>query len=253
MPAACSIAASAGATQRARRARRGSTRAGRRRTSRSAPSAGPAPREAPSTRSSANSFVRCATVTVNVLKIRKPPTSSATPAKTSSAVRMKPSASERSCGLLLGRLLARSAPGSRCPSVFCDRGLDRVRVARRRSRSRSSRSRRGRSSRCASGSVIATSRAPPRLSLPPSVAMPETLYCLAGASAGDGDRVADLEAVLLRRAAVDRDLVGGLRRAALLVVEDLEDLLGRLRDRSASAGRWRRSPRPSCPAACRRS
>ena len=54
-------------------------------------------REAPSTRSSANSFVRCATVTVNVLKIRKPPTSSATAAKTSSAVRMKPSASERSC------------------------------------------------------------------------------------------------------------------------------------------------------------
>ena len=56
-------------------------------------------REAPSTRSSANSFVRWATVTVNVLKIRKPPTSSATPANTSSAVRMKPSASERSCGL----------------------------------------------------------------------------------------------------------------------------------------------------------
>ena len=54
-------------------------------------------RDAPSTRSSANSFVRWATVTVNVLKIRKPPTSSATPANTSSAMRMKPSASERSC------------------------------------------------------------------------------------------------------------------------------------------------------------
>ena len=54
-------------------------------------------RDAPSTRSSANSFVRCATVTVNVLKIKKPPTSSATAANTSSAVRMKPSASLRSC------------------------------------------------------------------------------------------------------------------------------------------------------------
>src|SRR4051794_23997123 len=36
--------------------------------------------------------------------------------------------------------------------------------------------------RCASGSVIATSREPPRLSLPPTVATPETVYCLAGAS-----------------------------------------------------------------------
>ncbi len=54
-------------------------------------------REAPSVRSSANSRVRWATVTANVLKIKKPPTSSATPANTSSAVRMKPSASERSC------------------------------------------------------------------------------------------------------------------------------------------------------------
>ena len=80
----------------------------RRRTSRSAPSAAPAPREAPSTRSSANSFVRCATVTVNVLKIRKPPTSSATAANTSSAVRMKPSASREVLRLLLGRLLARA-------------------------------------------------------------------------------------------------------------------------------------------------
>ena len=54
-------------------------------------------REAPSVRNSANSRVRWATVTENVLKIRKPPTSSATPAKTSSAVRMKPRASDRSC------------------------------------------------------------------------------------------------------------------------------------------------------------
>ena len=35
--------------------------------------------------------------------------------------------------------------------------------------------------RCASGSVIATIFAPPRLSWPPIVAMPETVYCLAGA------------------------------------------------------------------------
>ena len=54
------------------------------------------PREAPSVRMSANSRVRWATVTEKVLKIRKPPTSTATPANTSSAMRMKPSASERS-------------------------------------------------------------------------------------------------------------------------------------------------------------
>ena len=35
--------------------------------------------------------------------------------------------------------------------------------------------------RWASGSVIATIRAPPRLSWPPIVAMPDTVYCLAGA------------------------------------------------------------------------
>ena len=64
-------------------------------------------REAPSTRSSANSFVRCATVTVNVLKIRKPPTSSATPANTSSAVRRNAERVREVLGLLLGRLLAR--------------------------------------------------------------------------------------------------------------------------------------------------
>ncbi len=54
------------------------------------------PREAPSVRISANSRERCATVTAKVLKIRNPPTSTATAANTSSAVRMKPSASERS-------------------------------------------------------------------------------------------------------------------------------------------------------------
>ena len=53
-------------------------------------------RDAPSVRNSANSRERCATVTAKVLKIRKPPTSTATAANTSSAVRMKPSASERS-------------------------------------------------------------------------------------------------------------------------------------------------------------
>jgi hypothetical protein len=53
--------------------------------------------DAPSVRSIANSFDRWATVTLKVLKIRNEPTSSATPANTSSAVRMKPSASDRSC------------------------------------------------------------------------------------------------------------------------------------------------------------
>ena len=48
-------------------------------------------REAPSVRSSANSRERCATVTANVLKMRKPPTNTAMPAKISSAVVRKPS------------------------------------------------------------------------------------------------------------------------------------------------------------------
>ena len=54
------------------------------------------PREAPSVRNSANSRERCATVTAKVLKIRKPPTSTATEANTSRKVRMKPSALDRS-------------------------------------------------------------------------------------------------------------------------------------------------------------
>ncbi len=79
-------------------------------------------REAPSTRSSANSFVRCATVTVNVLKIRKPPTSSATPAKTSSAIRMKPSASERSCACCSAASLPVRTLKA-LPSSFCSAAL----------------------------------------------------------------------------------------------------------------------------------
>ena len=50
-------------------------------------------RDAPSVRSSANSRERCATVTANVLKMRKPPTSTATPAKTSSPILRNPSES----------------------------------------------------------------------------------------------------------------------------------------------------------------
>ena len=84
-------------------------------------------REAPSTRSSANSLVRWATVTVNVLKIKKPPTSNATPAKISSAIRMKPSALGEVLRLLLGGLLAR-AHEEVAPEFLRDRGLDRVRV-----------------------------------------------------------------------------------------------------------------------------
>ena len=75
-------------------------------------------REAPSVRSSANSRERCATVTENVLKIKKPPTSSATPAKTSSAVRMKPSASERSCACLSACSLPVRTVNSRPPSLL---------------------------------------------------------------------------------------------------------------------------------------
>ena len=73
-------------------------------------------REAPSTRSNANSFVRWATVTVNVLKIRKPPTSSATPAKTSSAMRMNPRL--RTGPRLLSAASFPYGRGSRLPSAF---------------------------------------------------------------------------------------------------------------------------------------
>ena len=80
------------------------------------------PREAPSVRSSANSRVRWATVTENVLKIRKLPTSSATAANTSSAVRMKPRASERSCACFAACSLpvrtANSEPSSRAIAAF---------------------------------------------------------------------------------------------------------------------------------------
>ena len=85
------------------------------------------PREAPSVRRSANSRARWATVTLKVLKIRKPPTSSATAANTSSAVRMKPSASERSCACFSACSLpvrtANSLPSSPAIadfSCFCD-------------------------------------------------------------------------------------------------------------------------------------
>ena len=57
-------------------------------------------REAPSVRNSANSRERCATVTANVLKIRKPPTNTAMPANTSSAMVRKPSESVMSAEAL---------------------------------------------------------------------------------------------------------------------------------------------------------
>ena len=63
-------------------------------------------REAPSVRRSANSFDRCATVTANVLKIRKPPTNTAMPANTSSAMVRKPERLVDVAGRLLRLLLA---------------------------------------------------------------------------------------------------------------------------------------------------
>ena len=77
-------------------------------------------------RNSANSRVRWATVTENVLKIRKPPTSSATPAKTSSAVRMKPRASDRSCACFSACSLpvrtVKSRPSSRAIAALSSSG-----------------------------------------------------------------------------------------------------------------------------------
>ena len=79
-------------------------------------------RDAPSTRSSASSFVRWATVTENVLKIRKPPTSSATAANTSRPVRRNPRALERSCACCCAASLPvrtlKSRPSSRCSAAL---------------------------------------------------------------------------------------------------------------------------------------
>ena len=137
-------------------------------------------REAPSVRNSANSRVRCATVTVNVLKIRKLPTSRATPANTSSAVRMKPSASDRSCACFSAcSLPVRTAksrpPSSRLIAALSCSGDVPLSAATEMSSNPS-----WPVTRCASASVNSTRREPARFSESPTVATPATLYCLAG-------------------------------------------------------------------------
>ena len=82
-------------------------------------------RDAPSVRSSANSRERWATVTANVLKIRKPPTNTAMPANTSSAIVRKPSESVMSADALSAsswpvRTSARAAQRARrSPALSC--------------------------------------------------------------------------------------------------------------------------------------
>ena len=210
------------------------------------------PRDAPSTRSNANSLVRCATVTVNVLKIKKPPTSSATPAKISSAIRMKPSALGEVLRLLLGGLLAR-AHEEVASELACDTaaltvsgvlpaGRDRDRVVAVVPGHALRLGQRHRDHLRAAEAVLAADRRDAGHRV-----------LLGRRAAGDGRLVADLEVELLRRAAVERDLVGRRGRRALLVVQDLEDRSPCSQRRSASAGPGRRSPRPACRAACRRS
>ncbi len=139
-------------------------------------------REAPSVRNSANSRERWATVTANVLKIRKPPTSTATAAKTSSAMRMKPSASDRSWAAFS----ACSSPVRTVnppPSVSWMRALSSSGEVPLEAATEMSLRPSSRSARCASGSVICTMREPARLSESPRRAMPEIVYCFSGSRA----------------------------------------------------------------------
>ena len=128
--------------------------------------------------------------------------------------------------LLLGRLLAR-AHEEVAPELRWQRRLDRRPGRCRRSRPRSSRSRRGRSCAAPRAASSPTSRAPPRLSLPPSDAMPETLNCLAGASPETVTVSPTLKSYFFAVPRSSATSSSVCRRAAALVVEDLEDLLGR--------------------------
>ena len=124
--------------------------------------------------------MRWATVTVNVLKIRKPPTSSATPAKIEQRDADEAERVGEVLRLLLGRLLA-GLDLEVAPQLALQRGLDLVRVlAAGRDRDRVPAVVAGHPVRLVGREHA--NRAPPRLSLSPSDATPEIVNCLAGAA-----------------------------------------------------------------------
>ena len=168
-------------------------------------------REAPSVRSSANSRERWATVTAKVLKMRKPPTSTATAAKTSSAMRMKPSASERSWAAFsaCSSPVRTAKPCAELAWIAALSSLGRRAARRRPPRCRCSRPRAARAG--PRGASSTTMREPARLSESPRRATPEIVYCFSGSRPATVTVSPSLPAELVGRRLVDRDLVVGLR------------------------------------------
>ncbi len=199
-------------------------------------------RLAPSVRSIANSRVRWATVIEKVLKIRNAATNSATPAKISSAVFRKPMNSPTSSrwdwtfsapvststesGSAAVRLAASRSgvvPGDGGDGDLVELALlagDPLRLGQGEHGDR----------RAAERVDVAEGRDPDQRVL------------LGRLLAGDLDRVADREALVVGRRLVDHDLVVGLRRRALDVGERVEALAARSRSRG-SARRCRRAAR----------
>ena len=203
--------------------------------------------EAPSVRSIPNSRVRWATVIENVLKIRKAPTKTEMPAKTSRKVVRKPKPSLMSAGLLGGVL----GPGLRLGRPRQDR-------VERASRARSGVTPSAASTSmlssspslpviaCASGSVKSAKLAPPSGTPGAEPADPRERVLLGAADAADRDLLADLVALLVGGDRVDADLVGGRRGGALDPGERVERLrLDALRRSAAGRRRPARSGRRS--------
>ncbi len=222
-------------------------------------------RLAPSVRSMPNSRIRWATVIEKMLKIRKLPTSSATPPNTSSTTRKNERSSLMSCAWRAAACVPVSTT-SRGGSTWSMR----VRSSRGDTPGAAlteipSSSPRLSVIACASGSVSwAVPDPPPEVS--PSRWRPTIRYGLHARLAGDPQRVADLEALAVGGRVVDRRLGGGARRAAVGVGERLEGLgrhgadeLGREAVRRAGrpsrrrSGRARRCRPPPArrPARCR--
>ena len=168
------------------------------------------PRVAPSVRSMPSSRIRWATVIENVLKIRKLPTSSATPPNTSSTMRKNERSSLMSSRLALGRLRAGldGQPGRQHP-------VDPARqLARRHAVGRLDRDAVelallvGQALRLRQRELRGAGAARGRGAEPLE---PDDLVSLHARLAGDAQRVADLEVLAVGGGLVDRGLVGGSR------------------------------------------
>ena len=172
------------------------------------------PRVAPSVRSIPSSRMRCATVIENVLKMRKLPTSSATPPKTRRTTRRKLRSSLMSCDW---RWAA-------CAPVSTVRRAGRTPLMRRESwpgetpsaacTEIASNSPTFPVKRCASGSVRTEVPEPPEAVVAQALDARDLVRLHAG-FAGDPQRVPQLQALAVGGGLVDRRLVRRLGRAAL--------------------------------------